>query len=79
MPVIPLKPVDRVDVLSVMDNSIDVLMGSTPVRAGSNDRVTRTRGRNFVPSTASRCWYRSKHQRPNTTKTNGKHFANNFS
>lgn len=31
MPVIPLKPVDRVDVLSVMDNSIDVLMGSTPV------------------------------------------------
>jgi 7,8-dihydropterin-6-yl-methyl-4-(beta-D-ribofuranosyl)aminobenzene 5'-phosphate synthase len=28
---IPLKPVDRVEVLSVMDNSIDVLMGSTPV------------------------------------------------
>lgn len=31
MPIIPLKPVDRVEVLSVMDNSIDVLMGSTPV------------------------------------------------
>jgi 7,8-dihydropterin-6-yl-methyl-4-(beta-D-ribofuranosyl)aminobenzene 5'-phosphate synthase len=27
----PLKPVDRVEVLSVMDNSVDVLMGSTPV------------------------------------------------
>jgi 7,8-dihydropterin-6-yl-methyl-4-(beta-D-ribofuranosyl)aminobenzene 5'-phosphate synthase len=26
-----LKPVDRVEVLSVMDNSIDVLMGDTPV------------------------------------------------
>jgi 7,8-dihydropterin-6-yl-methyl-4-(beta-D-ribofuranosyl)aminobenzene 5'-phosphate synthase len=31
MAVIPLKPVDRVEVLSVMDNSVDVLMGSTPV------------------------------------------------
>ena len=31
MAVIPLKPVDRVEVLSVMDNSIDVLMGNTPV------------------------------------------------
>ena len=31
-----LKPVDRVEVLSVMDNSIDVLMGNTPVaRAGA--------------------------------------------
>lgn len=29
MAVIPLKPVDRVEVLSVMDNSVDVLMGST--------------------------------------------------
>lgn len=28
---VPLKPVDRVEILSVMDNSIDVLMGSTPV------------------------------------------------
>ncbi len=27
----PLRPVDRVEILSVMDNSIDVLMGSTPV------------------------------------------------
>jgi 7,8-dihydropterin-6-yl-methyl-4-(beta-D-ribofuranosyl)aminobenzene 5'-phosphate synthase len=26
-----LKPVDRVEVLSIMDNSIDVLMGNTPV------------------------------------------------
>lgn len=31
MAVIPLKPVDRVEILSVMDNSLDVLMGSTPV------------------------------------------------
>ena len=31
MRIIPLKAVDRVEVLSVMDNSIDVLMGSTPV------------------------------------------------
>jgi 7,8-dihydropterin-6-yl-methyl-4-(beta-D-ribofuranosyl)aminobenzene 5'-phosphate synthase len=31
MAVIPLTPVDRVEVLSVMDNSIDVLMGNTPV------------------------------------------------
>lgn len=28
---IALKSVDRVEILSVMDNSIDVLMGSTPV------------------------------------------------
>ena len=28
---ISLKAVDRVEILSVMDNSIDVLMGSTPV------------------------------------------------
>jgi len=28
---IELKPVDRVEILSVMDNSIDVLMGNTPV------------------------------------------------
>ena len=31
MTVVPLKPVDRVEILSVMDNSIDVLMGDTPV------------------------------------------------
>ena len=31
MAAIALKPVDRVEILSVMDNSIDVLMGSTPV------------------------------------------------
>src|SRR5262245_1296409 len=30
-PMILLKPVDCVEVLSVMDNSIDVLMGNTPV------------------------------------------------
>jgi 7,8-dihydropterin-6-yl-methyl-4-(beta-D-ribofuranosyl)aminobenzene 5'-phosphate synthase len=29
--VITLKPVDRVEILSVMDNSLDVLMSSTPV------------------------------------------------
>jgi 7,8-dihydropterin-6-yl-methyl-4-(beta-D-ribofuranosyl)aminobenzene 5'-phosphate synthase len=28
---VALKPVDRVEVLSVMDNSVDVLMGSTPI------------------------------------------------
>ncbi|HMA79389.1 MAG TPA: MBL fold metallo-hydrolase, partial [Candidatus Binatia bacterium] len=28
---IELKPVDKVEILSVMDNSIDVLMGSTPI------------------------------------------------
>ena len=27
---IVLKPVDRIEVLSIMDNSIDVLMGNTP-------------------------------------------------
>ena len=31
MALVPLKPVDRVEILSVMDNSIDVLMGSTPI------------------------------------------------
>jgi 7,8-dihydropterin-6-yl-methyl-4-(beta-D-ribofuranosyl)aminobenzene 5'-phosphate synthase len=31
MAVIALKSIDRVEVLSVMDNSVDVLMGSTPV------------------------------------------------
>ena len=31
MAVVPLKHVDRVEILSVMDNSIDVLMGSTPI------------------------------------------------
>ena len=31
MAVVTLKPVDRVEVLSIMDNSIDVLMGNTPV------------------------------------------------
>ena len=44
MPVIPLKPVDRVEVLSVMDNSIDVLMGSTPVaRRLKRSRDSHTR------------------------------------
>ena len=28
---IPLNPVDRVEILSVMDNSIDVLMAGTPI------------------------------------------------
>lgn len=31
MSIISLKPVEKVEILSVMDNSIDVLMGSTPV------------------------------------------------
>jgi 7,8-dihydropterin-6-yl-methyl-4-(beta-D-ribofuranosyl)aminobenzene 5'-phosphate synthase len=31
MATIPLKAVDRVEILSVMDNSVDVLMGSTPI------------------------------------------------
>ena len=31
MSIVPLKTVDRVEILSVMDNSIDVLMGNTPV------------------------------------------------
>jgi len=31
MATIPLEAVDRVEVLSVMDNSIDVLMGNTPI------------------------------------------------
>jgi 7,8-dihydropterin-6-yl-methyl-4-(beta-D-ribofuranosyl)aminobenzene 5'-phosphate synthase len=31
MALAPLKAVDRVEILSVMDNSIDVLMGNTPV------------------------------------------------
>ena len=36
---IVLKPVDRVEVLSVMDNSIDVLMGNPPVaRRASRER-----------------------------------------
>jgi hypothetical protein len=40
MATVPLKEVDRVEILSVMDNSIDVLMGNTPVakrhKRGSN-------------------------------------------
>ena len=36
---VALKPVDRVEILSVMDNSIDVLMGSTPVAK----RIRRSR------------------------------------
>jgi 7,8-dihydropterin-6-yl-methyl-4-(beta-D-ribofuranosyl)aminobenzene 5'-phosphate synthase len=39
MAVVTLKPVDRVEVLSIMDNSIDVLMGNTPVAR----RAMRTR------------------------------------
>lgn len=31
MSIIPLKPIDGVEVLSIIDNSIDVLMGNTPV------------------------------------------------
>jgi 7,8-dihydropterin-6-yl-methyl-4-(beta-D-ribofuranosyl)aminobenzene 5'-phosphate synthase len=39
MAVVTLKPVDHVEVLSIMDNSIDVLMGNTPVAR----RAMRTR------------------------------------
>ncbi len=31
MPAIALQPVDRVEIMSVMDNSLDVLMGDTPI------------------------------------------------
>src|SRR5439155_19347821 len=31
MATISLKPIDRVEILSIMDNSVDVLMSSTPV------------------------------------------------
>ncbi len=44
MSIIPVKPVDRVEILSVMDNSIDVLMGSTPVaRRMKRSRDAHTR------------------------------------
>jgi 7,8-dihydropterin-6-yl-methyl-4-(beta-D-ribofuranosyl)aminobenzene 5'-phosphate synthase len=44
MAVISLKPVDSVEVLSVMDNSVDVLMGSTPVaRRAPRPRDAHTR------------------------------------
>ena len=44
MTVISLKPVDCVEVLSVMDNSVDVLMGSTPVaRRAPRPRDAHTR------------------------------------
>lgn len=39
MAVVSLKPVNRVEVLSIMDNSIDVLMGNTPIAR----RAPRTR------------------------------------
>jgi len=39
---IVLKPVDRVEVLSIMDNSIDVLMGNTPVARRADSALTST-------------------------------------
>ncbi|HEY7164961.1 MAG TPA: MBL fold metallo-hydrolase [Candidatus Binatia bacterium] len=45
MVLIPLEPLDRVEILSVMDNSIDVLMGNTPVAR----RVKRGRDANMRP------------------------------
>ena len=45
MVVVPLRSVDRVEILSVMDNSIDVLMGSTPVAK----RLKRARDANSRP------------------------------
>src|ERR1044071_9547092 len=44
MVIIQLQPLDRVEILSVMDNSIDVLMGSTPVaRRHKRGRDAHTR------------------------------------
>src|SRR3972149_10121155 len=45
MPIVSLKSVDKVEILSVMDNSIDVLMGSTPVAK----RLKRARDANSRP------------------------------
>ena len=45
MAIVPLKSVDRVEILSVMDNSIDVLMGSTPIAK----RLKRERDANSRP------------------------------
>lgn len=45
MVTISLKPVDRVEILSIMDNFIDVLMGSTPIAK----RVKRPRDANARP------------------------------
>jgi 7,8-dihydropterin-6-yl-methyl-4-(beta-D-ribofuranosyl)aminobenzene 5'-phosphate synthase len=42
---VPLKPVDRVEILSVMDNTIDVLIGSTPVAR----RMKRSRDAHTKP------------------------------
>ncbi len=54
---VPLKAVDRVEILSVMDNSIDVLMGNTPVAKRHQARPRcALPSRNFAPSTACRCW-----------------------
>ena len=50
MAIIPLKTVDRVEVLSVMDNSIDVLMGNTPVAR----RAQRERDAPIEAATAGR-------------------------
>ena len=45
MPIVSLKPVDKVEILSVMDNSIDVLMGNTPIAK----RLKRERDANSRP------------------------------
>src|SRR3970282_2685358 len=45
MPIVSLKSVDKVEILSVMDNSIEVLMGSTPVAK----RLKRARDANSRP------------------------------
>ena len=51
-----LKPVDRVEVLSVMDNSIDVLMGNTPVaRRAQRERDCVLDGRSSEPNTECPC------------------------
>ena len=52
MATVPLKIVDRVEILSVMDNSIDVLMGNTPVAK----RHQRASDAHIAAAVARRAW-----------------------
>ena len=52
MATVPLKAVDRVEILSMMDNSIDVLMGNTPVAK----RHKRGKRRAQRSAAARRAW-----------------------
>lgn len=47
MPEISLKPVDQVEILSIMDNSLDVLMASTPIAQRASRLVD-----SFLPASA---------------------------